>query len=400
MTAQKLRIEALQKRLRQRELTGALLHISRDIFYYTATSQPGWLFISPYDARLFVRSGLDFALEQSTLPKDSISQESKIAEIVANCVGKKTKGMVIGVEKDVMTVPQYQRLRDVLGSAKLVDVSRDILEQRMIKDLSEIESIKNAARALDKGHEAAMRFWRAGMTELEASAIVEDGHRRAGHEGVYFVRQPDFTMGRGPLTSGENRQAQSGVVFTISGRGLSAAIPAGASRRTIQRGELIIVDIPTCLNGYHGDQSRTYCIGWPDIKAQKLHRCLRAVSDNLIANISPGMSSGEVFERACIHAKAAGIAETFLRFADGRTAHFVGHGVGLDLNEPPFLSRGGEDQIRAGMVLAIELHLCDTEIGMIKLEDMIVVEEQGCHILTLTDRDLISIPTGNATTAD
>lgn len=392
MTAHSERIGALQQCLRRRGLTAALLHLSRDIFYYTGTSQPGWLFVSPDDAHLYVRSGLVFARRQSSLPDDRVSLKSRLAEIVATCLGENADGLHVGAELDVMTVPQYQQLGKVLGSARIVDLSSDILEQRKIKDAGEIATIEIAAQALEEGHRQAIKTWRAGMTELETSAIVEDGHRRAGHEGVYFVRQPDFTMGRGPLASGENRQQMSGVVFTISGCGLSAAVPAGASRRRLQPGDLVIVDIPTCVQGYHGDQSRTYCLGQPTKRALDLHQSLRLVSDKLIADISPDMTSGDVFERACHHAENAGILDSFLKFSDGKMAHFVGHGVGLDLNEPPFLSRGGEENIMAGMVLAIELHLCDVEAGMLKLEDMILVQDDGCRILTKTDRELIPVP--------
>ncbi|MGX0878755.1 Xaa-Pro dipeptidase [Roseovarius sp. MBR-154] len=392
MTAHSERIGALQQCLRRRGLTAALLHMSRDIFYYTGTAQPGWLFVAPDDAHLYVRSGLGFARRQSSLPDNRVSLKSRLADIVDTCLGEDTDDLQIGAELDVMTVPQYQQLGKVLGSARIVDVSSDILEQRKIKDAGEIETIEIAAQALEEGHRQAIKAWRVGMTELEASAIVEDGHRRAGHEGVFFVRQPDFTMGRGPLASGENRQQMSGVVFTVSGCGLSAAVPAGASRRKLQPGDLVIVDIPTCVQGYHGDQSRTYCIGQPTKKALDLHQSLRLVSDRLIADISPAMTSGEVFDRACHHAEDARILGSFLKFSDGKMAHFVGHGVGLDLNEPPFLSRGGEEKIMAGMVLAIELHLCDAEVGMLKLEDMIVVHDDGCHILTKTDRELIPVP--------
>lgn len=392
MTVHRERINALQERLLERDLAAALLHFSRDIFYYTGTAQPGWLFITPGDAHLYVRSGLDFARRQSSLSADRVSFNRKLSEIVTASLGENTDDLRIGAELDVMTVPQYQQLGKVLGSARIVDLSSDILEQRTIKDAGEIAAIEIAANVLEEGHRAASEGWYVGMTELEASAIVEDGHRRAGHEGVFFVRQPDFTMGRGPLASGENRQQMSGVVFTVSGCGLSAAVPAGASRRKLKSGDLVIVDIPTCVKGYHGDQSRTYCLGEPTKRALQLHESLRLVSDRLIADIAPNMTSGDVFERACHHAENAGVFCSFLKFPDGKMAHFVGHGVGLDLNEPPFLSRGGEEVIVAGMVLAIELHLCDAEAGMIKLEDMVLVQDDGCRILTKTDRDLISVP--------
>lgn len=391
MTAHGERITALQHRLRERGLAAAFLHMSRDILYYTGTAQPGWLFVSPSQYRLFVRSGLDFAQRQSSLPKESISRNGRLSEIITDCLGEITRDTHIGAELDVMTVPQFGKLRKLLGPAQIADISPDVLEQRKVKDAQEIACIERAAQALEAGHRAALEAWHAGMTELEASAIVEDGQRRAGHEGVFFVRQPDFTMGRGPLASGKNRQEMSGAVFTVSGRGLSPAVPAGASHRVVEPGDLVIVDIPTCVEGYHGDQTRTYCLGQPTERALELHKSLCLISDSLIECISPGMTSGDVFECASDHAKAAGIGGSFLKFSNGKEAHFVGHGVGLDLNEAPFLSRGGEEEILVGMVLAIELHLCDPEVGMIKLEDMVLVGDNGCRLLTVTERDLISV---------
>ncbi|MBK0398262.1 aminopeptidase P family protein [Limibaculum sp. M0105] len=385
------RIACLQDRIRERDLSGAMTHASRDIYYYTGTAQPGWLVVLPSDAFLFVRAGLDFAQTQSALSGDRILREGSLERIVSSVFGHNTAGLVIGAELDLMTVPQYRKLQEQLHDTRLVDISSDILDQRMIKDSKEVAAIELATAALDAGHRAAVENWRPGISELEASAFVEDGQRRAGHEGVYFVRQPDFTMGRGPLASGENIGRISGVVFTISGCGLSAAVPAGAGRRSIRAGDLVIVDIPTCVQGYHGDQTRTYCMGRPSDETARLYERLRDVADGLIADILPGMSSGDVFARACFHADRLGLHDAFLKFPDGKQAHFVGHGVGLDLNEPPFLSRGGREPIREGMILAVELHVCDEQAGMVKLEDMVLVGRDGCRLLTHSPRELIEI---------
>ncbi len=391
MTSHIKRLAGLQHRIRERGLAGALLHVSRDIFYYTGTAQPGWLAVLPDDAFLFIRSGLAFAHQQCRLDQDRAVREGSLEKIIARGFGEGINGQVIGAELDVMPVPQYRKLQQLTGPAELVDVSVDILNQRMIKDADEIAIIERATAALDAGHNAAVANWRPGMSELEASAVVEDGQRRAGHEGVYFIRLPDFSMGRGPFASGDNIGRISGVVFTISGAGLSAAVPAGATRRTMEAGDLVIVDIPTCVEGYHGDQTRTYCLGEPTKKMRQVYRALRRTADRLIADIRPGMTAGAVFARACSHAGDVGLQDSFLGFPDGRRAHFVGHGVGLELNEPPLLSRDGREKIREGMVLAIELHVCDPEAGMLKLEDMVVVEKDMCRLLTVSSRDLTPI---------
>jgi len=101
------------------------------------------------------------------------------------------------------------------------------------------------------------------MTELELSSEIEDAHRKAGHEGLYFIRQADFFMGLGPLASGVNLSKIAGKIQSITGVGLSPSIPMGASTKTINKGDMIVVDIPTHYRGYHADQSRTYVLGDP-----------------------------------------------------------------------------------------------------------------------------------------
>ena len=374
-----------------RNLYAAILHLSRDIFYYSGTAQPGWLVVRPDRAVLFVRSGLSFAQRQSGLAQDQIVQQSKLGDICEKMFGSSQKDLAIGLELDVMPVPMYRQFQKILPNAVLTDISGDILAQRSIKDDEEISAIRKATDALHAGHMAALNHWQPGMTELDASAVVEDGQRRAGHEGVYFIRQPDFTMGRGPFASGENIGEISGVVFTVSGTGLSAAVPAGASRRPLQKGDLVIADIPTCVDGYHGDQTRTYSLGQPGKSALEAHNCLLGVSDALIAGIKPGQTAGEVFDLAQTFAEQMGLEERFLRFPGGNQAHFVGHGVGLELNEPPFLARGSQELIRENMVLAIELHCCDHEAGIVKLEDMIQVTQDGGVLLTQSPRELAVI---------
>ncbi|MDP6692059.1 MAG: M24 family metallopeptidase, partial [Alphaproteobacteria bacterium] len=281
MKSRQERLAELQRRIRERGLAGAMLHLSRDIFYYTGTAQPGWLAVLPDDACLFVRGGMEFAKRQSGLNAERIIREGNLAKIITRIFGANMSGLAIGAELDVMPVPQYEKLQNAIGGAELVDISPDILGQRMIKDGEEIAGIERAAAALDAGHDAALRNWRPGLSELEASAVLEDGQRRAGHEGVFFIRQPDFSMGRGPLASGDNIDRISGVIFAVSGVGLSAAVPAGAARRVIEAGDLVVADIPVCVDGYHGDQTRTYCLGQPSERLLEVYERLHRTADNL-----------------------------------------------------------------------------------------------------------------------
>jgi len=388
------RVEHLQEAIRDRGLAGAILFYSRDILYYTGTAQPAYFVVLPDDYMLFVRRGYEFARQESGLGAERLVAEGSFKAICQRMFPGLGTGEKIGTELDVLTVAQSQSVSRVLGERNLVDISPEVLNQRVIKDPAEIESVKKACSAVHAGHLAAVSGLRPGMSELELAASVENAHRLAGHEGMFFMRLPDFVMSRGPLASGPNLRQTSGTVYTITGTGLSSAVPAGPSRRIVEQGDLVVVDIPACVEGYHADQSRTYAAGQAADRALDLFHRLREVSDHLIKNMLPGMTTGEAFSLAQDRATELGIEEAFMSFESQAKAHFVGHGIGLELNEPPLLIRDGQVVLKAGMVLAVEMHVMERGGFTVKLEDTVHLTPEGVRVLTQSPRDLtiVSLP--------
>jgi Xaa-Pro dipeptidase len=385
------RIRSLQEKIREQGLAGAILFYSRDVFYYSGTAQPAYLVVLPDDYRLFVRRGYEIARMESGYEKERIVKEASFEAVARRMFPGQGQGTKVGTEIDVLTVLQARMMSRALGMRELVDISGEILEQRAVKDARELESIKKACTAVHAGHVAAISCLRAGMSELELSAAVENAQRLAGHEGSFFLRVPDFVMSRGPLASGFNLRHTSGTLFTLSGTGLSPAIPTGASRRIIKAGDLVLVDIPVCVEGYHADQSRTYAAGHAHQKALDLFQRLRSVADCLIGNLHPCMTCADAFALAMAEAKASGIGDSFMNFDSGAKAFFVGHGVGLEINEPPLLARNSRAVLKAGMVLAIEMHLMEPQGLALKLEDTVFITSNGVEILTSTPRELIIV---------
>jgi Xaa-Pro aminopeptidase len=222
------------------------------------------------------------------------------------------------------------------------------------------------------------------------AAAVEDAHRLAGHEGIFFIRQPDFFMSRGPLASGPNLYQISGVLYSITGIGLSASVPLGPSRRKIRRGDLIVVDIPVLVNGYHADQTRTYVVGKAKDGAKKLFQSLKEIANYLIDYITPGMKCSETYKMAIKKAGELQVEKPFLNFGNGRKSKIIGHGVGLEINEPPIISDYDHSIISDGFVLALDMHMMDERFGVVKLEDMILIGEVN-KLLTKTPRELFEI---------
>jgi Xaa-Pro aminopeptidase len=386
------RIRYLQEILRNEGLAGAVLFHSRDIFYYTNTAQPSYLVILPDEYALFVRRGYEIALAETWVDAGQIASEGNLENIIrAMFPGPGVPGEKIGTELDLLTIPRARALNRALRSRKLTDVSPHILHQRMTKDSSEISSIRKACRAIHSGHLAAVSVLRPGITELELAAAVENAHRLAGHEGCFFLRSSDFVTSRGPVASGPNLRHTSGTLYTLAGAGLSSAVPTGPSRRIIESSDLVLVDIPTCVEGYHADQSRMYAVGRAPSRAKELFERLREVADGIIEKIRPGFAVKELFHEAFLAAERTGLKDSFMMFDNGSRAHFTGHGIGLEVNEPPLLSATSDVVFSPGMTIALELHLMEPDAYTLKLEDTLLVTGSAVEILTLSPRRLTEV---------
>jgi Xaa-Pro dipeptidase len=387
----KQRIKCLQFKMKEQGLAGALLFYSRDVFYYTGTAQPSYLIILPDDYFLFVRSGFEFALKDVFIDKDKLRNERQLEIISREIFSKLQTKEKIGTELDILPTGQFYEFKKAFPDYHFVDISPFILEQRKRKDASEINKIKEACDAIHMGHKAVLATLREGITELELAAAVENAHRLAGHEGIFFIRQPDFFMSRGPISSGENLFKISGVVYSITGVGLSPSVPAGPSRRKISGGDLLIVDIPILVNGYHADQTRTYLLGKASEKTKIMYDNLKEIADFLIERIKPGMKCSEIFQMAVDKAEERKVTDAFLNFGGGKKSKLIGHGIGLELNEPPVLSEYNHSEVSNGYVIALDMHMMDENVGVVKLEDMILITNKGNEILTISPRQLFEI---------
>ena len=384
------RIGFLQERLKEQQLGGALLFYSRDVFYYTGTAQPSYLVVLPDDYMLFIRSGFDFALKEVFIEKERLKQDRRLENIYRK-ISSRLKGKRIATELDILPTVQFFEFQRVFSGCEFVDISPIVLEQKKTKDVSEINRIKESCNVIHEGHKAVLSNLREGISELGLSAAIENAHRLSGHEGMFFMRQPDFFMSRGPIASGPNLSKFSGVVYSVTGVGLSAAVPAGPSKRIISRGDLVVVDIPTTVKGYHSDQTRTYILGEAGIEVKEMYNRLKGIADHLIEIIRPGMKCSEVFHMAVNKAEELKVADAFLNFGGGKMSHMIGHGIGLECTEPPIISKYENSELSNDFVIALEMHMFRKNVGVVKLEDVILIGKSKNEILTKSPRALYEI---------
>jgi len=387
-----MRIKKLQEALSSAGADGALLTYSRSTLYYAGTTHPSIFIVTPEDYHLLVMRGLDRVLEETCLDTDRISPGKGYKDAKEWLKTRKIEQGTLGMELDILPATQYFQVSELFSEFGITDISGLILEQRKTKDPQEIEYTREACRIVHEGHLRILDVLQEGMTELELSSEIEEAHRKAGHEGLYFIRQPDFFMGLGPLASGVNLSKIAGKIQSITGVGLSPSIPMGASTKTIKKGEMIVVDIPTHYHGYHADQSRTYVLGDPPDICRTMYDGMKEIADQIIEMLRPGIRCDDLYKETRNFAEELGIGSYFMRLGtDSKRVPFIGHGVGLEVNEPPLLGKNNHEVLEEGMIMTLELEMCASIGEVVKLEDMLLISSDGVEVLTITPRDLHQI---------
>jgi Xaa-Pro aminopeptidase len=235
-------------------------------------------------------------------------------------------------------------------------------------------------------------FVRAGMRELDLSAEVEYRLRKAGNEGSPRTRGFNSHFFIGLAVAGEGAAVPGAFDGPVVGGGLSAANPGGASERPIRPGDPILVDFTSVHGGYVTDMSRIVVIGPLAPELERAYEVARAIQDELAASLRPGLPAADLWERAKEMAERAGLGDRFMG-PPGDQARFVGHGVGLELDELPVLAPGFKAPLREHQVIALEPKFVFPGQGAVGVENTYAVTARGGDKLTsFVPDDLVRVP--------
>lgn len=381
-----MRLDGLRRRMAAAGLDAAVLVHPRDVLYYAGTARPATLLVGPRETVLFVRRGMEHARREATAER--LEAGGGLEQVAETLIAAGVVGGALGVEMDVLPARLYGRLQEAFPGWTLEDVSSHVLAQRMVKDEQELAATRRAAAVADAGHAALPPALAPGVSELELAAEVEAAMRRAGHEGYQPLRYPGARGGGVLVASGENLTVRGGHGLVITGQGLSSGTPYGPSRRQVRRGDLVMLDIGATYDGYTADASRTFVVGRAEAAQEALFEVALSTEETILAAIRPGVPVAEVY------AAAEGVVARGAspHFAPGDLAlpGFVGHGVGLEIDEPPVIRDGDPTLLEVGMTLAVEVEVNAPAAGlMAKVEDTVVVETDGPNVLTAAPRRLI-----------
>ena len=383
------RISQLQEEFRQKGIDLCLLLYSRDILYYAGTTAPGVLLITPEKAILFVRRGYEFAKEEATVK--SVVKGGSLEEVQSYLKKSGFKKGVMGIELDIIPANLYLKLTTLFPVFQPVNISPIILNQRMVKDSEVLDYMRQSTAIADCGHRRTLEVLKEGMTELELATEVEAALRRNGHEGLLPMRRFDARVLYGFISSGENLTKFPGFVNVAQGIGVSKAYRVSASQREIKRGDLVMVDVTGCYHGYITDIARPYVIGKATEMQKEVFFHLNQVAEKIFDSVRDGLSVKELYSIGLSEAEKTPYSSYFMGYDEEVRGRFIGHGLGLELDEPPILGPEDETIIKENMTFSIEINTIVPQFGAIKIEEDIIVKKKGCELLSRIERKLFEV---------
>ena len=384
------RLTGFQAALAAADLDSALLFQNVDIFYFSGTIQSSVLFI-PAEGRpiLMVQKGFQRVKEESPLETIvAVNGKSHLTATLRDFGVRRIGSM--GLEMDVLPAQLYLWVEQSFPQCRFTDVSGLIRKQRMIKSPYEIEQIRKAASILHQGYMEIQAFIHEGVSELEIDGRLAFIARREGHMGVLRMRGWNQEMTYAHVLSGESGSVVSFLNSPHGGSGNTPAMAQGAGFRRIRKNEPIGIDYGVGINGYLADQFRTFVIGDLPPELDKAHQCSKEIHDLFAREAKPGVPCDRLYAMARDVALRAGFGETFMGHGEGQV-RFIGHGLGLEIDELPLIAPHFVEGLAPGMVLAFEPKFVFPEKGVVGMEDDYLVTSSGVERITLTEQELIRL---------
>lgn len=292
---------------------------------------------------------------------------------------------------DATSYSAVMRFHQLLGQPEIADISWDIRTLRMAKSEAELAVQRGAGEVMAGIPDLISSGFRPGMMEIEMSAVMENYLRLRGHAALLRSRREGIEMAAcGICSAGTNSLSGTKFDGVCGGAGISAAAPYGAGFNAIPERTPVIVDFALCYNDYHVDQTRMFSWGRPADEVLAAYDAMVGIERAIVENLRPGAVWEDLYNLSVEMAAESGYAEVFMGDGDEQVK-FVGHGVGLELDEPPYLAPKMPDKLTAGMVLAIEPKVALPGVGIVGIEDTFIVREGQPERITTAPREFIVV---------
>lgn len=379
-----LKWRRIQQAMRQEEADGCLLTMNMNLYYVSGQVFNGYFYL-PAEGRPY------WFVKRLTVPETNqvhvIRKPEQMPELFRDLNLAMPRKLLL--EEDELSYNECIRLQHVFRAEATGNASALIRHIRMIKTPWEIEQMRISARRHEAVYREIPACYRPGMRDVELQIEIEKRMRMHGSLGYFRAFGSNMDIFMGSLLAGENAGEPSPFDFALGGKGIHASGPLGANGTLLREGTTVMADMSGNYTAYQTDMTRVFSIGKLPDRAYRVHRVALEIQARMERTAKPGVSCAELYRDALAMAGQEGLEDCFMgtRFQ----AKFVGHGVGLEINELPVLTTRSKDILQPGMTFAFEPKFVLAGIGAVGIENTFLVTDSGVEKMTLLDENIIEL---------
>lgn len=378
-----IRLEKVREQLKEREVEALLVTSNPNLFYLAGSVLNGYIYISQDKCLFFIRRPVGVEGENIHY----IRKPEEIPEVLAQFNIPMPKS--IALEDNDINMAEYDRLAKVFENSQVIGGSAILSGAREVKTPFELDVLRRTGLRQAKLYKSIAGLYKSGMNDLEFSAAIEHEFRKDGHLG--FLRVSGFRMEcfMGQVFAGENAFVPSPYDFALGGEGMHSSFPMGLSGRDIEEGTTVMVDMTGNFEGYITDMTRTFRVGEIPEVAYKAHDLSVKIQKELAYSFGEGAVCGDMYNFAFDMVREHGFEQYFM--GGDQKAGFIGHGVGVQLNELPVIFPRNKGKLVAGMVIALEPKFVIPNVGAVGTENTYIVTKDGLECITALDESIVEL---------
>ena len=366
-----LRLTPIVDMMRNDAIDAAIISENANIFYLTGRVIDGYLLIDSIDGRMwaFVRRPSDM-----TGPSTLFIRKPEDIPVIATENGI-TIGAKVALERENTSWSACERLAKVFEPREICNIDGIIRRARAVKTPAEIKLIAASGIRQTEVYRKIPALYQPGMSDIDLQIEIERQLRMAGCLGQFRIAGDSMELFMANILTGDNADNPTPYDFAMGGHGAHPSLPVGADGSIIKRGHTVMVDANGNFTGYMTDMTRVFALGKIADEAVGAHECSRRICHTLADEARPGAEAKKLYERAIEIVREENLEEYFM--GHRQHAGFIGHGLGIQINESPVIAPRSRDILQVGNVIALEPKFVIPGTGAVGIENTYVVTDDG-----------------------
>jgi len=375
------RIGRVREQMKIGGIDAVLISENANLYYLTGRVFSGFVFLPAEGMPFF------FVKRPVKMEGDGVVEIRKPEQIAETIVSDSPS--VLGLELDLTPYSMVKRLAAIFPHVRIANASTAMRNARAVKTKQELDYIRRSGVKQTRVYSLIPSLYHEGMTDMELQVEIERTSRLEGCLGQFRISGNSMELYMASLLVGDNADNPTPYDFAMGGEGLDPSLPVGCNGTIIRSGNTIMADVNGNYTGYMTDMTRTFRLGDIPRIAEKAHQCSIDICHRLAKETRPGMEARRLYEIAMEMADESGLHDYFM--GHSQKAGFIGHGVGIEINELPVIAPRSHDLLQENNVIALEPKFVIPNVGAVGIENTYTVTTDGLESLTMAPEKILNL---------